>query len=239
MGLIGNPLFTPVYGWATDDWKGAARAVETESVLAAGVWAGGAAWGAYNGTFLGAATYVGESAAIGYGSGFATAKIYGASTSDAMRMGLKGAEISAAASLLLVGYTGVTRSEVGSLTPLEKMDSTNTIGYARKPNLLNQFTDPGFIDETGTGSELLYKTKFVQMVSGPHDWFTGTVGEGLRLPSSPLMAGLTNIPVLGNIGYNVAMMGVAAVWTAGALAAETGTTAALTFMHDGYNPYQP
>lgn len=44
--------------------------------------------------------------------------------------------------------------------------------------------------------------------------------------------------MLGNVVYNVGTMGVAAVWAAGALAAETGVSSAVLYVDMNYNPYQ-
>jgi hypothetical protein len=230
-GYLANPMFGSAYGASTGDWRSVGRATATAGVLAAGVWIApglpGLQW------YGGYPAYIGASVALGYTSGYALAQINGASSAEASKAGQKGARVAGYVSLLFLGYDAVTEN----MTPTEKMKAENAVGTRRDIGDTRAQADLSWYEEGSLTSEKLYKTKFVQMVSGPHDWFTGTVGSGLRDPSSWFRSTVTNIPVLGNVAYNVGTMGIAAGWTAGALIAETGTTSAILMMDMDYSPY--
>jgi RHS repeat-associated protein len=111
MGLLTHPFgFGIAYGASTGDWNTVGRAYATNAVLAASVWAGGAAWGAYGaygGSILGAGIFVAESAAIGYTSSYATAWIYGASNDEARHAALLAAKRAAVMAGARVGYNAL------------------------------------------------------------------------------------------------------------------------------------
>lgn len=227
-GLLAGTQFGYAYGASTGDWRTVGRAHATGAVLAGGAWAapGIAAMPWYSS--------LGASTALGYTSGYTIAQIYGASNAQASAAGQTGAQYAGYASLLYLGYQGVTES----MTPTEKMNAENAVGYRRSPP-----TDPNIpvpppigLEEGSTTSKFLYDLKLPQIASGPHDWFTGSVGSGLRIPSNQLLVNLVDTPGIGLL-YNVGTMPISAAWGAGALAAETGTTSLLIFSNEGYNPY--
>ncbi len=96
--------FGYVYGWSTGDWKSVGRAHATGAVLAASFGAGAAAWAAYSGSLLGAGIFVAESAAIGYASSYATARINGASNDEARHAALLAAKRGAVSAVMRIGY---------------------------------------------------------------------------------------------------------------------------------------
>lgn len=109
--LLTTPSFAIAYGWSTGDWKTVGRAHLTGMVMVASYWAGGASASAYSSaisaptatasTYLSAAgVYVAESAAIGYSSSYAIARINGMSAAEARAAGLDSARLSATISTL-------------------------------------------------------------------------------------------------------------------------------------------
>jgi len=194
------------------------RAQATGAVLAGGAWAapGIAAMPWYSS--------LGASMALGYTSGYTIAQIYGASNDQASAAGRTGARYAAGFALLYLAYQGVTEG----MTPLEKMNAENAAGVRRGSDAKGPPTH--WYQEGSSFSKFLYDMKLPQMASGPHDWFTGSVGAGLRDASNIYISGFTDIPVIGNIIYNGVTMPVSAAWAAGALAAETGATPAILFM---------
>ena len=99
IGLLTNPVFGEAYAWSNRDGKTVTKAYEVAAVIAASVWAGQEAYGAYvastYGAALAASLFVAESAAIGYTSSYAISRVYGASTAESRRAGLDGARMAA------------------------------------------------------------------------------------------------------------------------------------------------
>ncbi len=113
MDLLANPYFGPVYGWSTGDWKSVGRAIATEAVIAASVYAGGLAADAYSGPILSAAQgleysgptlsamqYLGANALIAFDTSFAVDMVNGASMQEAWRGGILAAKRSVLTTLL-------------------------------------------------------------------------------------------------------------------------------------------
>lgn len=230
-GYLANPMFGPHYGMATGDWKSVARATATAGMLAAGVWAApnlvGLQWYGYP-------TYVGANMTLGYASGYSLAQINGASSAEARAAGRTGAQFAGGFALLYVGYQElVGRTSLEHEVIKNKGDQYNTFGLIRE-----HASDP--ITTLTEGSNTMQAVSTIPSlhgISGLHDVFTGTAGFGIR-HATGLGGAIMDIPVLGNIGYNVATMPVAAAWTWGAMASELGIMPALTVSHGGYNPYQ-
>jgi RHS repeat-associated protein len=98
-GLLGIALITGtqfgyVYGAATGDWQTVYRAHATGAVIAAGVWVQPTI------TALPWSSNIGASMALGYTSGYTTARINGASSSEARAAGMGGARFAGVITVL-------------------------------------------------------------------------------------------------------------------------------------------
>ena len=188
MGFLSSPMFGPVYGWSTGDWNSVGRAIATSGVMAATSWAGGAAWGAYSAApgLMSGGIFITESAATSYASSYTTARIYGATNDQARGAALLAAKRGGGMAFLAVAYHGAV-----GMTTQEKANSTDTIGIRRGPDSTGASTGL----EEGSPDLNIVRNKPIQAISGAHDWFTGTVGEGLRMPSNKFLSGLTDIPI--------------------------------------------
>jgi len=166
-GLLGNVPFLnfgTAYGWSTGDWKTVGRAYATEAVMAATIWAGGAAWAAYNGTFEAGVLFVEESAAIGYASSYATAYVNGASAGDAQSAALLSAKRAAGFAVVQIGARALAEAglekdkndpNVKKMTSAEKEQVENPHAYKApgEPNFVGQqINKAGEINKTWVGA---------------------------------------------------------------------------------------
>ena len=231
-GLLSHPTFGPVYGTLTGDWKSVGRATATAAVMAASVWTGGAAAGAYGGTFVGGVIYVGESAAIGYTSSYSIARINGASRAEARQAGLGAARTSAlmasfniaAQSLAKVGLREDLKTNdpaVTSMTEDLKADVT-------KPHVFKAKGEANFGGVQNTAAKH----------GGTPQWYGADGATGRVVGNAPVgnFAALVwdslDQPIAGPISFmRWVGAGLVAIPTAyAAISAQTG----IVFAHVGY-----
>jgi len=178
--------FGYIYGWSTGDWKSVGRAHATGAVIAASFGAGAAAWTAYAAAsgLAAAGIFVVESAAIGYASSYATARINGASNDEARHAALLSAKRAAVSAGARVAYNGLVKYDV---TPepggdaVEKgrnqmpVQGANNVGSQGKP------LDPnGWFNEGGIVSRAANQIPGVNAVGGLHDVMQINLGSFLR-----------------------------------------------------------
>ena len=129
IAFLTSPL-GQIYGLSTGDWNSVGRAYEASAVIAATYYLGGAAASQYTtavgaGTYAAAAgTYIAQSAAIGYTSGYTMARIYGASDAEARQTGLLAAKRGAMSASSNIVYTSLVGYSVDPLPGENRSDQT-------------------------------------------------------------------------------------------------------------------
>lgn len=203
VGLL-TTTFGQAYGWATGDWKSIGRAFETSAILAATVWAGGAAWGAFDSTVgfacvtaetyaTTAGIYIAESAAISYASSFATAKVYGASDAEARHGAVLSAKRGAVTAPMRIGFkymadntdklsraTGNTEHDpnTGELDTIG--DHPNALGVDAQ--IISPEGSPRFYDNWLGG----YVRTAINAVSKVHDYMGSWAEDANGLYTAPI-----------------------------------------------------
>jgi RHS repeat-associated protein len=164
--------------WASVDCKGWARAAATGAIMAAATVLTVVTGGAFTAGEISLAAYLGESAAIGFGQGFATAEVNGASIGESLKAGMLGAAISVGCAAANAAAQSFANGELAG-----RPASGDPAPHAFPADSERSFT--GFQDNTGVFGEdgaLGAAGRHVPFFNGyamSHDGFCRALGLGL------------------------------------------------------------
>ncbi len=194
------------YGWSNNDWKTVARAHATAGVMVLAYMAMPGA--PVDLTWATAGMYVGQSAAVGYASSNATARIWGASASEAHQTGLDGARTTAIIATLAVAAQAMRADQIQSsrLNPDGSNESGTSAGVRGDNFKLGGCRSPCTSSPLGgiqgqQGNFIVWDYTpggvidfVVENFSGTHDYFNSgfwydAIGNGKSLSSGAAIFG--------------------------------------------------